>query len=196
MDPAKKESILEAAARTFSRLGFRRTSIDEIAQQAGVAKGTVYLACESKEDLFYQSVLRDLREWIARLSRFIDPRTPADQLLETMAVASVEYFESHPLVRNLFVGVAYGELPGWADRLDQLRSLGLAHLRELLRLGIGQGVFRTDLDVDETAAVLQDLQHAAYVLQARRGDLDHEALIRRLRVGLRLILDGLRARQA
>jgi hypothetical protein len=141
-------------------------------------------------------VLRDLRAFIARLSRLIDPRTPADELLETLAVSSIEYFESHPLVRNLFVGVSYGELPGWVERLDQLRELGRANLTEILRLGVRQGVFRDDLDIDETAVVLQDMQHATYVLQARRGDLDRAALIRRLKIALRVVLDGLRARPA
>jgi AcrR family transcriptional regulator len=195
VESSKRECILDAAAKCFSRLGFRKASIDEIAGLAGVAKGTVYLACKNKEDLFYQAVLRELHGWIGQLARLIDPRTPADQLLETLAVTAIEYFESHPLVRNLFVGVAYGELPGWAARLDDLRALGRANLEEILRLGIRQGVFRPDLEVADTATVLQDMQHAAYVLQARSGQLDPAEVGRRLKIGLRLVMDGLRRRE-
>ena len=54
MDHAKRETILESATRLFARLGFKKCSIDEIARAAGVAKGTIYLACDSKTDLFYQ----------------------------------------------------------------------------------------------------------------------------------------------
>lgn len=48
----KREAILVAALELFGRYGFRRTSIDDIARQAGVAKGTVYLYVENKEALF------------------------------------------------------------------------------------------------------------------------------------------------
>jgi len=48
----KREAILAAALELFGRYGYRRTSIDDIARQAGVAKGTVYLYVESKEALF------------------------------------------------------------------------------------------------------------------------------------------------
>lgn len=194
MEPAKRESILQAAAEAFSRLGFRKTSIGDIASAAGVAKGTIYLAAKSKEDLFYQAVLRDLREWLASLARLIDPRRPADELLERLAVASVEYFEAHPLVRDLFLGACYGDLPGWEERLDELRALGKAHLVELLGVGIRQGLFRRDLEVDDVAMILQDFMHAVYVVQAHCRRLDGAEIRRRMKIGLRLVLEGLRAR--
>ncbi|MGZ5968756.1 MAG: TetR/AcrR family transcriptional regulator, partial [Polyangiales bacterium] len=63
MERAKKECILTEAGKAFTRFGFKKTSVDEIAKKAGVAKGTVYLAAESKEDLFYQVLHRELRAW-------------------------------------------------------------------------------------------------------------------------------------
>ena len=48
----KREAILDAALTLFGRYGYRRTSIDDIARAAGVAKGTVYLHVESKAALF------------------------------------------------------------------------------------------------------------------------------------------------
>ena len=194
MEAAKRHSILQAAAEAFSRLGFRKTSIGDIARAAGVGKGTIYLACKSKEDLFYQAVLRDLREWIASCATLIDPRKPADELIETLAVTSVHYFDSHRLVRDLFVGVLYGDLPGWEQRLDELKDLARANLAELLRLGIRQGRFRQDLDVEDTAMILQDFVHAVYVCRAHNQSLDGVELVRRIRVGLRLVVDGLAPR--
>ena len=78
MELAKKECILMEAARAFARFGFKKTSVDEIAKAAGVAKGTIYLAAESKEDLFYQTLHREVRQWVAEVSKLIDPREPAD----------------------------------------------------------------------------------------------------------------------
>ena len=48
----KHEAILTAAFSLFGHYGYRRTSIDDIAQEAGIAKGTVYLYFKSKEEIF------------------------------------------------------------------------------------------------------------------------------------------------
>jgi AcrR family transcriptional regulator len=194
MDGTKRESILEAASRAFSRLGFKKTSIDQIARDAGVAKGTIYLACESKEDLFYQAVHRDLRQWIAEVGTMIDPRRPADELLGTIAVASWQYMERHPLVLDLIAGVYHEQLPAWAPQLEELQQLAHANIVEILRLGKRQGVFRPDLDAELCASLLQQLQLAGYVALARTGGADRAAVARHQRAGIDLVLNGLRTR--
>ncbi len=47
----KRARILAAAERLYLRYGIRRTSIDDVAREAGIAKGTVYLYYDSKESL-------------------------------------------------------------------------------------------------------------------------------------------------
>jgi AcrR family transcriptional regulator len=48
----KRDRILDAAQNLFVRYGVKRTSIDEVAREAGIAKGTVYLSFKSKAELF------------------------------------------------------------------------------------------------------------------------------------------------
>jgi AcrR family transcriptional regulator len=48
----KSDHIADAARRLFGRYGFRRTSMDDIAREAGVAKATLYLHFAGKEDVF------------------------------------------------------------------------------------------------------------------------------------------------
>lgn len=47
----RKEVLLEAAAQVFARKGYQRATIREIAEEAGVASGTIYLYFEDKRDL-------------------------------------------------------------------------------------------------------------------------------------------------
>jgi AcrR family transcriptional regulator len=196
MQQDKKECILRAAAKVFSRFGFKKASVEEIARDAGVAKGTIYLAAETKEDLFYQTLLREVRAWQAEVTRLVDPRVPADQLLEQAAVMGMQYVEERPLVKELLFGNVHIILPEWTDRLDELRKLGRAHTREVLELGISQGRFRSDIDVDETATLLQDLVIATYVFHNRPGPDRADRLARRLKAAMSLIRTGLMAPQA
>lgn len=51
-DPSRRARVLAAAVDLFTRYGLRRTSIDDIAEAAAVAKGSVYLEFASKSDVF------------------------------------------------------------------------------------------------------------------------------------------------
>lgn len=49
---ARRAAILDAALRVFGQYGFRRTSMDDIAREAGIGKGTIYLSFGSKDEVF------------------------------------------------------------------------------------------------------------------------------------------------
>jgi TetR/AcrR family fatty acid metabolism transcriptional regulator len=199
MEQAKKECILRAATRAFARFGFRKASVDDIARAAGVAKGTVYLACDSKEDLFYQSLHREVRALIAEVAQQIDPRVPADELLARVSRSALEALDDRPLVRDLFCGKVTATLPGWTAQLDELRALGRANLIEILRLGIRQGRFRGDLDLEEIAKLIQDLQISTYLFHLRDlgpAERAGDRIGRRFAAALDLVLNGLRQKVA
>jgi AcrR family transcriptional regulator len=186
-------AVLDAAARCFAHYGFRKTSVDTIAADAHVAKGTVYLYCDNKQDLFYQAVHRELAAWADELSGLIEPDVPADEILTEMGHRDAAFIEDRPLVADLLSGAHDDQLPAWRERFEALREQGLRHVVEALRLGIEQGVFADDLDVAATARVLQDMQLTGALLR-HRTDLDIRQVRRQQRAALRLVLDGLRAR--
>jgi AcrR family transcriptional regulator len=49
---SRRAVILDAALRVFGQYGYRRTSMDDVAREAGIAKGTIYLSFASKEEVF------------------------------------------------------------------------------------------------------------------------------------------------
>jgi AcrR family transcriptional regulator len=193
VDQSKKECILHAAARAFARFGYKKASVEEIAKEAGVAKGTVYLAAETKEDLFYQAVHREVRAWTAELARLIDPRVSAEQLLMQVASEGLRYLNERPLVRELLFGSYHLVMPEWTERLDQLRELGRSNTVEILRLGVKQGRFREDLDLDEVSKILQDVAISTYLFHNRGVDRD-ERLARRMLTAFEILMNGLKAK--
>ncbi|GAC1355818.1 MAG: helix-turn-helix domain-containing protein [Ktedonobacteraceae bacterium] len=69
---ARSERILEAAAELIVRWGYKKTTVDDIAKQAGVAKGTIYLHWKTREELFKAvliheelKLMEDLKQRIA-----------------------------------------------------------------------------------------------------------------------------------
>lgn len=189
---SKRECILVEAGKIFARFGFKKTSIDDIAKEAGVGKGTVYLAAESKEELFYQVLHREVRAWQAACAKVIDPRVAADELLLRLYAEAENHLRHNSLVRDLFRGEMVRMLPRWAVRFDELRALGRTNVAEVLRIGIRQNVFRSDLQVDAVAAILQDLHLASFILRPQAAsDAETQA---RAAVAFDLVLRGMRPR--
>jgi AcrR family transcriptional regulator len=62
---ARAERILDVAADLLLRWGYNKTTIDDIARQAGVAKGTIYLHWNTKEALFRTLMQRERLRWTA-----------------------------------------------------------------------------------------------------------------------------------
>ncbi|HYX49347.1 MAG TPA: helix-turn-helix domain-containing protein, partial [Ktedonobacteraceae bacterium] len=55
----RADRILDAAAELILRWGYKKTTIDDIAKQARVAKGTIYLHWKTREDLFLALLIRE-----------------------------------------------------------------------------------------------------------------------------------------
>jgi AcrR family transcriptional regulator len=191
MEREKLESILRAATQLFARFGFKKTSVDQIAKDAGVAKGTVYLAADTKEELFYQAIHREVRAYQAEMAKLIDPRKPADQLLRETTLAGLAYVDQRPLVRDLVFGNHHLILPEWAERLEELRAIGRTNHLEILRLGVRQGVFRPDLEVEHVAELIEDVAIATHVFHSR-GEDRQEHMRKRLMVAFDLLMRGIR----
>jgi AcrR family transcriptional regulator len=62
---ARRAEILDAALHMFGQYGFRRTSMDDIAREAGIAKGTIYLSFASKEEVFRALAQRLAQQMLA-----------------------------------------------------------------------------------------------------------------------------------
>jgi AcrR family transcriptional regulator len=187
-------SVVDAARRCFARYGYRKTSMDDVAGDAGVAKGTVYLYCANKQDLYVRAIESDVRAWMASLaSTFDDPDRPALEILIEMATRDALFVESHPLAAALLTGATDDHVPNHRDRLDGLRRLGLAQVIAVLELGVAQGVFRAELDIEPTARVLQEMHMAGAVLR-HDTHLTLDEVRRRQRAALDLVLRGLEVR--
>lgn len=188
----KWERILMVAGGQFGRFGFRKTSMEGVARAAGVAKGTLYLGCTSKRDLFYQTLLRDFRLWNAELADLLDPGRPADALLREAIQRSLATRDRYPLARDLILGVFDGDIPDWAERLASLREAGLGTLMQILAIGIRQGLFRAELDLTTTSNVILDMLTTSLMYHSRGEDAETR-LARHVEAVLTVMLRGVLA---
>ena len=150
----RADRILDAAAELMLRWGYKKTTIDDIARLAGVAKGTIYLHWKTREDLFLALMRREYN----RLTRDIQQRIASDpeggtlqgitkhSMLATMKspLMKAVFLRDTDLLgewmRNEFTSVSY------AEQIDQ--SLALIDLYRT------RGVVRDDLDLRKLVYML------------------------------------------
>ncbi|HHV94231.1 MAG TPA: TetR/AcrR family transcriptional regulator [Firmicutes bacterium] len=88
----KRQDILDAAEKVFSANGFTAAKMDEIAELAGVAKGTLYLYFENKQDLFVSLLEDRIWEYVATLTKKLEDVCSVHCFLETLAKVRGQLF--------------------------------------------------------------------------------------------------------
>ncbi|WNJ89756.1 helix-turn-helix domain-containing protein [Bosea sp. 685] len=78
------DQIADAALRRFARYGFKRTSMDDIAKEAGLAKATLYLHFKGKDDVFRAMMLRTGQRVDARCRRVMAMAAPFPERLAAL----------------------------------------------------------------------------------------------------------------
>jgi AcrR family transcriptional regulator len=92
---ARRAAILDAALRVFGQYGFRRTSMDDIAREAGIGKGTIYLSFTGKEEVFQALSQRLAQQMLAGAEAARHrPGTTADKLTAMNAAWFGTYAET------------------------------------------------------------------------------------------------------
>ncbi len=145
-DPEKRRRILEAAIRTFGRRGFHEARIADIAADAKVAEGTVYLYFRNKEDLLgvvFDESMDDVLEKGRAVAR---SDAPAAERLTALLDLHFQFIGSDRDLASVF----QIELRRSARLVERFsRSKLVEHFRllgDVLRDGIARGEFRRDLD--------------------------------------------------
>lgn len=99
----KREDILEAAARVFSRHGYVSTDVQRIADEVGVGKGTLYLYFRSKEELFLAAEQRGLDRLIQAVEGAADEVEDPLAKTERAIRAYLTFFHDHPEYAELLI---------------------------------------------------------------------------------------------
>ena len=115
----KREFVFEAASGVFSNYGFRRTSMNDIANAAGISRPALYIMFENKEDLFRQLVTQRQEHAISEAVDVLQRDTPmADRIVEAVLAYERTFYE--PVSAS----------PHGAELMDMGASLALAELRK------------------------------------------------------------------
>lgn len=153
-----REKLFQAAVTLIAEQGFSATTVDEIAEKAGVAKGTVYYNFASKNELF-EELLRHGVELLANDLREASASTASAggshvDALDAMVRAGLVFIDRYPAFTRLYVAELWRTNRAWNSTLLVVRRQAVAVVEEELRAGVEEGELSGDIDIALTAAAL------------------------------------------
>jgi AcrR family transcriptional regulator len=143
----RKLAILRAGLEVFAARGFAAARLEDVAEKAGVAKGTIYLFFHDKEDLFEQIVLGAIRPVLVMIAKAAAaPDTPTDVILERL----FDLFRAEVLgtwrqqVLRLVIteGARFPRIAEFYHR--EVIVKGLAIIRHLAQRALARGELQSD----------------------------------------------------
>lgn len=130
-----KERILDTATRLFYEQGFQATGINQIIEEAGIAKASLYQHFKSKDDLLLEYLtINDLR-WFEDLREFLQTKTAGRAAILGLFDYRRKMASASDLKGCAFIRVAY-ELPLLADNALRIIQNHKSKLKDFIRSNI------------------------------------------------------------
>lgn len=147
----REKRILDAAIELLQKWGYRKTTLEDIAREAGVAKGTIYLYWPTREKLFMAIIEREQGKLMQEIARRMESDPEGITLIGLVKHSILATLET-PVIRALilqdtdFLGDLFIREFNSANAEAQLAGY-IAILRRLREIGL----IRTDIDVQDQA---------------------------------------------
>ncbi len=159
----RRKQIMLAAKKVFSARGFNRATIEEIAGEAELSSGTIYLYFKNKEEL-HTSLSIDILEYITSLMKKIihKKNINAEEKMKELKDAFIDVYEYDSMVLIALFHLQSGEtlINLSSEVLEQLKEISadaIGVITSLVQEGIDEGLF-----VDKHPVALADIIWATY----------------------------------
>jgi TetR/AcrR family fatty acid metabolism transcriptional regulator len=169
-DPDKPQQIVEAAIRVFARNGYYNSRVSDIAREAGIASGTIYLYFRTKEEILVTLFREKMAAFVAHLRREIAGESDAEVKIRRLVELHFTVLEQSPALAEVvqvelrqghkfFRGASAHEVSAYFELIGSV-----------LEEGVASGHFRADVPVKVATKVLfgaMDQMATSWVLGKR-----------------------------
>jgi TetR/AcrR family fatty acid metabolism transcriptional regulator len=169
----KRTSILQAAGQVFARKGYEPATLEAVAREAGLAKGTLYLYFKNKEDLYFHSVLHMLASLQACILGQAERAAGALEKMRAIALGQFDFFVRHRDTLQLFASFSSPSLARLHKRLlapmMEKWTGHVRHVAELVEEGKRTGAIRRDIESRDIALAFIGMTNQAAQTLVRFG---------------------------
>jgi TetR/AcrR family transcriptional regulator, fatty acid metabolism regulator protein len=166
-DPDKPQAIIDAAIRVFARNGYYNSRVSDIAREAGIASGTIYLYFKTKDEILVTLFRERMAEWVANLRRQIAAEPDAVAKLRRLVALHFQVLEQNPDLaevvqvelrqgQKFFRGASAHEVSAYFELIASILEEGMAsgHIRRDVPVKVATKMLFGAMDQIATSWVL------------------------------------------
>src|SRR6202521_5985536 len=147
-DPDKPQQIIEAAVRVFARRGYYNSRVSDIAREAGIAAGTIYLYFKTKDDILVTLFRDKMAEFVGTLRKAIAGEADAASKIRRLVSLHFTILEENPdLAEVVQVELRQGQ-KFFRGASSQEIGAYFALIGSVLEEGVAEGRFSSGLPVE------------------------------------------------
>jgi AcrR family transcriptional regulator len=155
----RQSGFLEAAIRVFGECGFERATMDQIAREADVAKGTIYLYYKSKQAIYDAALRTGFAALDERTRLRIEEAATLRDVIASFIATRAEYFAEHPDFFRMYAAAVASQImhasPQHAD-VQAMLDKQTRRLEQVVERAIARREIRR-VDAAATAVAIFDL---------------------------------------
>lgn len=141
----KYHRILEAAIKVFAEQGFFLSTISQIAKEAGVADGTIYLYFKNKDDILLHFFNYKTKQVFDRFREQVDGAEGAQDKLRALIHRHLEEFQKDPAMAVVYQAETHQNRRMAEDQIKEMAKMYLDIVSEIVEQGQQEGVIRREL---------------------------------------------------
>lgn len=149
-------TICDAAMSVIARKGVAETTMQEIADEAGIAKGTIYVYFRDRDELLSKTADGAFDRLVTQLETAFEAEGTLEQRLSGIVLSQLQFFDQHRELFRAYMAISHRD---GATHLRKPRMSSYTRYRERLERMFGEAKARgelRDLDPQEVAAVYAD----------------------------------------
>jgi len=151
---ATRDAIVEAARQRFLRFGARKTTMDEVAREAGCSRTTLYSHFRNKEDLYARLLEQDAEEFIREASAVLATEERSGRKIRRIVEITRRTYARNHVMRLALAGDAEMSLEPVAHAFTREQEQRIVDLlRQVLDLGVAEGSLRA-IDTERVAYLM------------------------------------------
>ena len=189
---SRKDEILDAASKLFARLGFKKTTLDEVAGDVGIVKSALYRYFSNKEDLFNAVIDHFAKEHMEVIEKAVRGASGTEDKLRALLIAG--HGAAVARTRNVAMPLeVWRELKPLVDECTEgYKRSAIDGIRRILEEGVRRGELVCE-DPQMVAVLMHSYAHHQMEL-AHRGEIDERQGEKNLNLVVDVLMDGLRKR--
>jgi TetR/AcrR family fatty acid metabolism transcriptional regulator len=184
----KQELIIRAAIKLFARKGFARTTISDIAREAGIAKGTVYDYFDTKDNIIQNSFFFFIKELEFDFESILLSPVPAIEKLRQVfsAFSRTMQIEANQQLLELMFDFWAESVKSTETKTRMFKEMDVFYqayrklCRDLILDGIREGSFREDLDAETMAVIILGMNDGIMVQWLLDKSIDFEKTMKEM----------------